>query len=49
MTNVWPTAAMARIEAKEKTIKIELPDTLPCASIGLRMNNTMVAGQMARN
>jgi hypothetical protein len=37
------------MEAKEKTIKIELPETLPCARIGLRMNNTVVAGQMARN
>jgi len=49
MTNVWPTAAMAKMEANEKTIKIELSETLPRASVGLRMNNTNVAGQMARN
>ena len=49
MTNVWPTAAMAKMEANEKTIKIELSETLPRASVGLRMNNTIVAGQMARN
>jgi|HubBroStandDraft_6_1064221.scaffolds.fasta_scaffold13080_2 hypothetical protein len=38
-----------KMEAKEKTIKIEPPETLPRARIGLRRNNAIVAVQMARN
>jgi hypothetical protein len=42
-------AAIASTEAKEKTVRTELAETLPGASSGLSAKRTIVAGHMARN
>ena len=49
MTKVWPMAATARTEAKEKTLSEVLRDTLPGARSGLIRKRSKVAGTMKRN